>query len=76
MPSIYETFDFYRTAYNRLHVFDNVSKKWIKEVRSHYLVTLNAPESLTPWKPIAITVGALGAIGIIAYALSRLDKSE
>ncbi|BDB99592.1 hypothetical protein [Saccharolobus caldissimus] len=76
IPSIYEVFDFYRTAYNKLHIFDNVTKKWIKEVRTHYLVTLNPPRSLTAWQPIAVVVGALSAIGIIAYALSRLDKGE
>jgi len=76
IPSIYEVFDFYRTAYNKLHIFDNVAKKWIKEVRTQYLVTLEPPKSLTAWQPIAVVVGALSAIGIIAYALSRLDKGE
>ncbi|MDT7886723.1 MAG: hypothetical protein RQ968_05060 [Thermoproteota archaeon] len=76
IPSIYEAFDFYRTAYNKLHIFDNVAKKWIKEIRNHYLVTLNSPRSLTPWEPIVVTVGALSVIGIMAYALSRLDKGE
>jgi hypothetical protein len=76
IPSIYEVFDFYRTAYNKLHIFDNVAKKWIKEIRNHYLVTLNSPRSLTSWEPIVVTVGALSVIGITAYALSRLDKGE
>jgi len=76
IPSIYEVFDFYRTAYDKLHIFDNIAGKWIKEVRTQYLVTLNPPRSLTPWEPIAIVVGALSAVGIIAYALSRLDKGE
>ncbi len=76
IPSIYEVFDFYRIAYDKLHIFDSVAGKWIKEVRTHYLVTLNPPRSLTPWEPIAIVAGALSAVGIIAYALSRLDKGE
>jgi len=76
IPSIYEVFDFYRTAYNKLHIFDNVAKKWIKEIRNHYLVTLNSPRSLSPWEPIVVTVGALSVIGIMAYALSRLDTGE
>ena len=76
IPSIYEVFDFYRTAYNKLHIFDNVAKKWIKEIRNHYLVTLNSPRSLTSWEPIVVTVGAFSVIGITAYALSRLDKGE
>jgi hypothetical protein len=76
IPSIYEVFDFYRTAYDKLHIFDSIAGKWIKEVRTQYLVTLNPPRSLTPWEPIAIVVGALSAVGIIAYALSRLDKGE
>ncbi len=76
IPSIYEVFDFYRIAYDKLHIFDSVAGKWIKEVRTHYLVTLNPPRSLTPWEPITVVVGALSAVGIIAYALSRLDKGE
>ena len=76
IPSIYEVFDFYRTAYDKLHIFDSIAGKWIKEVRTHYLVTLNPPRSLTPWEPIAIVAGALSTVGIIAYALSRLDKGE
>jgi len=76
IPSIYEVFDFYRTAYPKFHVFYSASKKWIKGVKTHYLVTLNPPKTLTPWKSIVVTVGALSAIGIIAYALSRLEKGK
>ncbi|MCG2867561.1 MAG: hypothetical protein L7H08_08545 [Vulcanisaeta sp.] len=76
IPSIYEVFEFYRTAYDKLHIFDSVAGKWIKEIRTHYLVTLNPPRSLTPWEPIMVVGGALSAVGIIAYALSRLDKGE
>ncbi|BDC17451.1 hypothetical protein [Acidianus sp. HS-5] len=76
IPSIYEPFEFYRTAYNKLHIFDAVAKKWIKEVRSNYLVTLNPPNALTQWKPISVIAGVLAGIGFIAYALSRLDKGE
>ena len=76
IPSIYEAFEFYRTAYDKLHIFDSVAGKWIKEIRTHYLVTLNPPRSLTPWEPIMVVGGALSAVGIIAYALSRLDKGE
>ncbi|BFI76483.1 hypothetical protein [Sulfurisphaera ohwakuensis] len=76
IPSIYEPFEFYRTVYDKLHIFDSVAKKWIKEVRSNYLVTLNPPRSLTSWKPIAVVAGVLAGIGIIAYALSKLDKGE
>lgn len=76
IPSVYEPFEFYRTAYDKLHIFDNVTKKWIKEVRSNYLVTLNPPSTITPWKPISVIAGVLAGIGFIAYALSRLDKGE
>lgn len=76
IPSIYEPFEFYRTAYDKLHIFDNVTKKWTKEVRSNYLVTLNPPSTLTPWKPISVIASVLAGIGFIAYALSRLDKGE
>ncbi|MQL56132.1 hypothetical protein [Acidianus ambivalens] len=76
IPSIYEVFDFYRIAYDKLHIYDAIAKKWIKEVRTQYLVTLNPPKSLTQWEPIAVIGGVLSAIGIIAYALSRLDKGE
>ncbi|AKA74650.1 hypothetical protein SULI_12790 [Saccharolobus solfataricus] len=76
IPSIYEPFEFYRSAYNNLHIFDGVAKKWIKEVRSNYLVTLNPPKALTPWKPISVIAGALAGIGIIAYALSRLGETS
>jgi hypothetical protein len=74
VPSIYEVFDFYRTAYNKLHLYDSKVRKWVREVRTHYLVTLNPPKSLTSWEPIAVVAGLLSAIGIIAYALSRLEK--
>ncbi|QGA68934.1 hypothetical protein [Sulfolobus sp. E11-6] len=74
IPSIYEPFEFYRNAYNKLHIFDSGTKKWIKEVRNNYLVKLEPPQTLTAWKPIAVIGGVLAGIGIIAYALSRLDK--
>ena len=68
IPSIYEVFEFFRTVYNNLHIFDNVANKWIKEVSTHYLVTLNLTNSL----PFQINVGPLSIIGILAYPLSRL----
>jgi len=74
IPSIFEVFEFYRTAYDKLHIFDSVSGKWIKEVRTLCKVTLNPPNSLIQWEPVAVVGGALITIGIIAYALSRLDK--
>jgi hypothetical protein len=70
VPSIYEVFEFYRTVYNNLYIFDNVANKWIKEVGVHYLVTLNLPSSSS--LPFQTTVGTLSMIGIIAYPLSRL----
>jgi hypothetical protein len=70
VPSIYEVFEFYRTAYNNLYIFDNVTNKWIKEVRIHYLVTLNPPNFLH--LPFQTTVGTLSMVGILAYPLSRL----
>ncbi len=70
VPSIYEVFEFYRTVYNNLYIFDNVANKWIKEVRVHYLVTLNLPSSSA--LPFQTTVGPLSMIGILAYPLSRL----
>ena len=70
VPSIYEVFEFYRTVYNSLYIFDNVANKWIKEVRIHYLVTLNPPNS--PALPFQTTVGSLSMVGILAYPLSRL----
>ncbi len=74
IPSIYEVFYFYRTAYDRLRIFDSVTKKLIKEVKSNYFVTLGMPRSLTPWKPIVIG-GILGSVFIMAL-LSSLDKGE
>ncbi|XDF44267.1 hypothetical protein AB1303_13550 [Saccharolobus solfataricus] len=76
IPSIYEVFEIYRTVYDKLHIFDNGAKKWIKEVKTHYFVTLNPPRSITALQPITVSVGALSAIGILAYLLSRLDKGE
>jgi len=70
VPSIYEVFEFYRTVFNNLHIFDNVASKWIKEVRAQYLVTLNAPSYTS--SPIMVIAGPLSVIGIIAYPLSRL----
>jgi hypothetical protein len=70
VPSIYEVFEFYRTVYNNLYIFDNAANKWIKEVRIHYLVTLNSPSSSA--LPFQIIVGPLSMLGILAYPLSRL----
>ena len=73
MPSVYEPFEFYRTAYNKFHIFDAVAKKWVKEVRNNYLVTLNPPRALTAWRR-SVIAGVLAGIGFIAYALSRLGE--
>jgi hypothetical protein len=77
IPSIYEVFEFYKNACNKLLIFDNSAKKWVKEVRTQYLIMLNPPRSLTAWQPIAVAVvvGVLSSI-IAYYALSRLNKGE
>ena len=74
IPSIYEAFNFYRVAYDKLHIFDNIKKKWIKGVRTHYLVTLYPPKSIGVWNPITVTVASFSVVGILGYFLSRLDK--
>ncbi|WP_373469296.1 hypothetical protein [Acidianus infernus] len=75
IPSIYEVFESYRTVYDKLHIFDNGAKKWIKEVKTHYFVTLNPPKSITALQPVTVSVD-LSAIGILTYLLSRLNKGE
>ena len=51
IPSIYGPFEFYRTAYNELHIFDSVAGKWIKEVMR--LLARSEPARV-PWEPIAV----------------------
>lgn len=68
IPSIYEPFAFYKYAYNKFHIYDAAAKKWIKEVKSHYIVVADPSSGMT-----LVTVAPLVDIGILWYALSRLE---
>lgn len=76
IPSVYEPFEFYRAAYDRIHIYDAVSKRWVKSVRGHYLVTLQPPHALGVWTPVQVSLGGSGVVGTIAYALSRLEEGS
>ena len=76
VPSVYEPFEFYKVAYDRFHLYDAVARKWVKDVLGNYLVTLNPPHDLTAWRPIKVVHGVLAGVGIIGYALSRLEEGR
>ena len=68
---VYEAFEFYREAYDRLHIWYAPAREWITRVIDHFHVKLREPDTLTPWKPIVLGVVVAG---LFMYALSRLVK--
>ena len=68
---VYEAFEFYREAYDRLHIWYAPTREWITRVIDHFHVKLREPDTLTPWKPVVLGVVVAG---LFMYALSRLVK--
>ncbi|MEB2793519.1 MAG: hypothetical protein G5Z43_000268 [Caldisphaeraceae archaeon] len=68
---IYEAYEFYSGAYDKLHVFYVPEGEWITSIKEHFSVKLREPDTLTPWKPIVVGVVAAG---LFAYAVLRLAK--
>ena len=68
---IYEAYEFYRDVYNKLHILYAPTRKWITKIIDHFYVKLRDPDTLTPWKPIAI---GIAVAGLLTYALLNLTK--
>lgn len=71
---VYEVFEYYMDIYDRLHV-SYMRKGWIVEVIDNFRIQLKPPTTLTPWKPITVSLAALAIVGLLSYALSRLEKA-
>ncbi len=67
----YEAFEYYRGAYDKLHIWYVPARKWIIQIVDHLNVKLREPDTLTPWKPIVL---GIVVTGLFAYALSKLTK--
>jgi len=70
---VYEAYEYYREAYNKLHIKYTPADKWITKILDHLNVKLRPPNTLTPWKPIAL---GIIAAGLFTYALHRLEKGK
>ncbi len=68
---VYEAFEYYRGAYDKLHIWYVPKGEWVIKIVDHLNVKLREPDTLTPWRPIVL--GTV-AIGLFVYALSRLAK--
>ncbi len=68
---VYEAFEFYRDVYDRLHVWYVPAREWITSIIDHLHVKLREPDTLTPWKPIAL---GIVVAGLFTYSLLRLFK--
>lgn len=73
---VYEPFNYYSRAYNRLHILYRPSRRWVVRVYDHVRVRIRPPKTLTPWKPIAVFAGFFAAIGILSWALDRLERGD
>ena len=71
LPCIYETFDFYRDVYPHLHIYDSATNKWIKEVKSHYLVVIKAPYGFV-YIPFQVKASDVTP-AMIMYFLGKLE---
>jgi len=70
---VYEAFNFYRDAYDKLHILYAPQREWITKVIDHFYVKLREPATLTPWKPVVLGIAAAG-LGSFIYALSRPER--
>jgi len=67
---VYEAFNFYRDAYDKLHILYSPQRQWITKVIDHFYVKLRKPDMPIPWKPIVLGIAVTG-LGLSAYTLSR-----
>ncbi|GBC75050.1 hypothetical protein HRbin06_00361 [archaeon HR06] len=72
---VYEPFEYLRDIYNNFHLIYK-GDRWVMKVIDNFRVALRPPKSLTPWKPIIVSLVAFASIGILAYTLDRLSKGE
>lgn len=75
-PVIYEPFEFYRKVFSEFVVWCNPYGNWVSSIDENYKITLQGPNSLTPWKPIVVTVAAVGIFAGILYAIDKLSKPK
>jgi len=68
---VYDAFEFYRDAYNSLHIWYAPAREWVTNVIDHFHVKLREPDTLTPWKPIVL---GIAAAGLFTYALLKLRR--
>jgi len=71
---VYEPFQFYRLIYGKLHILYWPSRKWVVKVLENARVKVKPPKSLTPWKPIMVSLGVLTVMGFTVYALDKLSE--
>jgi len=72
---VYEPFEYLRDIYDKFHLIYK-RDRMVMKVIDNFRIALRPPKSLTPWKPIVISLVALTSIGILAYTLDRLSKGE
>ncbi len=68
---VYEAFEFYRGVYDRLHIWYVPMSEWVVKIVDNFHVKLREPNTLTPWKPIAL---GIAVVGLSVYALTKLAK--
>jgi len=75
-PVIYEPFEFYREIFPNFVVWCNPYNNWVSSIDENYKIPLQGPTSLTPWKPIVVTMMAVGISSGILYAISKLSEPK
>jgi len=76
VPVVYEVFEYYEDVYDKLHIIYLPRRDWIVEIENHYEVKISPPSTLTKWEPIVVTVLAMGIVGVLLYALSKLSEGK
>ncbi|MGC9227737.1 hypothetical protein [Caldivirga sp.] len=71
---VYEAFNYYSKAYDKLHMLYKPSGRWVVGVVDHVRIRVLPPKTLTPWKPIVAAAGFFAVTGVLLYALSKLEK--
>lgn len=72
-PVIYEPFEFYRKFYSNFVIWCNPYNNWVSSIDENYKISLQGPNTLTPWKPVVATVAAVGIFAGIIYAIDKLS---
>ncbi|WP_337860972.1 hypothetical protein [Ferroplasma sp.] len=55
-PSVFDSFEYYRTVYKEFKVLHEPSGNLVKEFKSNYKITLVPPENLIEWMPVVISL--------------------